>query len=257
MLKVSVCQTHAVWNDTARNLNRIEPLVAEAPGDVVLLPEMFATGFRTDPAAIAEPDGGPVSEAMRRWAARYRKAIAGSVAVSDRGTFRNRMFFVKPSGETLRYDKHHLFRPGGEAQAYEPGRERVVAEYGGVRFLLLVCYDLRFPVWIRNRGDYDALLCCAAWPAQRRSAWQTLLRARAIENQCYAAGANRSGTDPGLTYAGDSALVGFRGETLADAGAAEGIRTAEFDTETLAAFRERFPAWADADGFVLDAPSGS
>ena len=127
----------------------------------------------------------------------------------------------------------------------------VIIKYGGVRFLLLVCYDLRFPVWSRCRGDYDAILCCASWPAPRREVWRTLLRARAIENQCYAAGANRVGDDPAARYAGDSALVDFKGRTMAEAGGGERILTGVFDTEALAAFREKFPAWRDADEFVL------
>ena len=126
-----------------------------------------------------------------------------------------------------------------------------MVECGGVRFLLLVCYDLRFPVWSRCRGDYDAILCCASWPAPRREVWRTLLRARAIENQCYAAGANRVGDDPAARYAGDSALVDFKGRTMAEAGGGERILTGVFDTGALAAFREKFPAWRDADEFVL------
>ena len=126
-----------------------------------------------------------------------------------------------------------------------------MVEYGGVRFLLLVCYDLRFPVWSRCRGDYDAILCCASWPAPRREVWRTLLRARAIENQCYAAGVNRVGDDPAARYAGDSALVDFKGRTMVEAGGGERILTGVFDTGALAAFREKFPAWRDADEFVL------
>lgn len=122
--------------------------------------------------------------------------LAGSLAVSENGHFFNRMLFVYPSGECARYDKRHLFAPGGEADEYTPGDRRVVVTYRGVRFLLLVCYDLRFPVWSRSRDDYDAILCCASWPASRRDVWRTLLRARAIENQCFVAGANRTGRDP-------------------------------------------------------------
>lgn len=161
------------------------------------------------------------------------------------------MYFVKPSGEFIGYDKRHLFAPGGEARQYTPGDSRAVVEYGGVRFLLLVCYDLRFPVWSRCRGDYDAILCCASWPAPRREVWRTLLRARAIENQCYAAGVNRVGDDPAARYAGDSALVDFKGRTMVEAGGGERILTGVFDTGALAAFREKFPAWRDADEFVL------
>lgn len=137
---------------------------------------------------------------------------------------------MKPSGGVAWYDKRHLFRPGGEARDYTPGDRRVVVEYMGFRFLLLICYDLRFPVWSRNRGDYDAILCSASWADDRREVWRTLLRARAIENQCYLAGVNRVGTDPDASYAGDSALVDFRGATLADAGEREQTLVAEFDS---------------------------
>ena len=226
-------------------------MVAAAEADVVLLPELFATGFTLDPAGVAEGAGGAVVTALRRWTARYGKAVAGSVAVAENGRFYNRMYFVKPSGEFIGYDKRHLFAPGGEARQYTPGDSRAVVEYGGVRFLLLVCYDLRFPVWSRCRGDYDAILCCASWPAPRREVWRTLLRARAIENQCYAAGVTRVGDDPAARYAGDSALVDFKGRTMVEAGGGERILTGVFDTGALAAFREKFPAWRDADEFVL------
>lgn len=250
-LRIALCQCDIAWEQPARNLARLEPMVAAAEADVVLLPELFATGFTLDPAGVADGAGGAVVTALRRWAARYGKAVAGSVAIAENGRFYNRMYFVKPSGEFIGYDKRHLFAPGGEARQYTPGGSRAVVEYGGVRFLLLVCYDLRFPVWSRCRGDYDAILCCASWPAPRREVWRTLLRARAIENQCYAAGANRVGDDPAARYAGDSALVDFKGRTMAEAGGGERILTGVFDTEALAAFREKFPAWRDADEFVL------
>ena len=235
-LRIALCQCDIAWEQPARNLARLEPMVAAAEADVVLLPELFATGFTLDPAGVAEGAEG---------------AVAGSVAVAENGRFYNRMYFVKPSGEFIGYDKRHLFAPGGEARQYTPGDSRAVVEYGGVRFLLLVCYDLRFPVWSRCRGDYDAILCCASWPAPRREVWRTLLRARAIENQCYAAGVNRVGDDPAARYAGDSALVDFKGRTMVEAGGGERILTGVFDTGALAAFREKFPAWRDADEFVL------
>lgn len=250
-LNVAICQVDMEWEHTLRNLERLEPIVAAAVADVVVLPEMFATGFKLRPAVVAEPADGPVFQAMKRWAAQYDKAIVGSVVITEGGEFRNRMFFVKPSGDVVWYDKRHLFRPGGEARDYTPGDRRVVVEYRGARFLLLVCYDLRFPVWIRNRGDYDAILCSASWADDRRDVWSTLLRARAIENQCYVAGVNRVGIDPDAHYAGDSALLDFRGRTLADAGQSECTCVTAFDFEAQAAFREEFPAWIDADSFTL------
>lgn len=250
-INVAICQVDMEWEHTARNLERLEPIVAAAAADIVVLPEMFATGFKLRPDIVAEPENGPVVRAMRRWAAQYGRAVVGSVVIAEGDKFRNRMFFVEPSGQTAWYDKRHLFRPGGEARDYTPGDRRVVVEYMGFRFLLLVCYDLRFPVWSRCRGDYDAILCSASWADDRREVWRTLLRARAIENQCYVAGVNRVGTDPDAAYAGDSALIDFKGNTLSDAGDAERTCTAVFDTEALAVFREKFPAWKDADPFTL------
>lgn len=189
---------------------------------------------------------------MRRWAAQYGKAVVGSVVIAENEEFRNRMFFVKPSGGVAWYDKRHLFRPGGEARDYTPGNRRVVVEYMGFRFLLLICYDLRFPVWSRNRGDCDAILWQRLVGGRPPRGVAYAAAARAIENQCYLAGVNRVGTDPDASYAGDSALVDFRGATLADAGEREQTLVAEFDSEAQAAFREEFPAWMDADGFELE-----
>ena len=179
-IRVAVCQVDMEWEHTARNLERLEPIVAAADADIAVLPEMFATGFKLRPARVAEPADGLVASTMRRWAAQYGKAVVGSVVIAENGEFRNRMFFVKPSGGVAWYDKRHLFRPGGEARDYTPGDRRVVVEYMGFRFLLLICYDLRFPVWSRNRGDYDAILCSASWADDRREVWRTLLSMRAI-----------------------------------------------------------------------------
>ena len=200
---------------------------------------------------LAEANSGETITTLKQWASLFQVAICGSYITVDNGRYYNRAFFLTPEGEEFYYDKRHLFAPGGEARQYTPGDSRAVVEYGGVRFLLLVCYDLRFPVWSRCRGDYDAILCCASWPAPRREVWRTLLRARAIENQCYAAGVNRVGDDPAARYAGDSALVDFKGRTMVEAGGGERILTGVFDTGALAAFREKFPAWRDADEFVL------
>lgn len=250
-IKVAVCQVDMEWENTSKNLERLEPIVAAAEADVVVLPEMFATGFKLRPSRVAEAADGQVVAAMHRWAKTYGRAIVGSVVIAQGGQFRNRMFFIEPSGRETWYDKRHLFRPGGEGRDYTHGQERVVVEYKGFRFLLLVCYDLRFPVWSRNRGDYDAILCCASWADDRREVWRTLIRARAIENQCYMAAVNRVGTDPDASYAGDSALIDFRGATLEDAGVQERSCVAEFDTEALSDFKTAFPAWMDADDFTL------
>lgn len=236
--------------------HRLEALgeaVLRAPGEVVLLPEMFATGFRPDAATVAEPMAGEIVTNLRRWATRSGKAVVGSVAVSDGDTFRNRMLFATPSGDLAWYDKRHLFRPGGEADTFSPGRERTVVEYRGLRFLLLLCYDLRFPVWSRCRRDYDVILCSAAWPRSRGEVWRTLLRARALENQAWIVGVNFCGEDASGLYAGSSAIIDCYGNLRAEASeSAAACRTARFSLEEQNRFRERFPTWREADDFVLE-----
>ena len=240
------------WENPAENLAAVEPLVAGADADLVVLPEMFATGFKLRASVVAEPMEGATLTTMRRWAAQYGKAVTGSVVIrDDGGRFRNRLFFVKPSGETLWYDKRHLFRPGGEGRDYTAGDRRVTVEYGGVRFLLQICYDLRFPVWSRCRGDYDAIIYCASWAADRRDAWRQLLRARAIENQAFVIGVNRVGDDPSAHYAGDSAVVDFRGRTLCEAGDEEAVLSVSLDRKAQQRFRDVFPAWEDADDYEI------
>ena len=230
---------------------RAESPAAPAGADRPPRPEMFATGFVTEPWRTALPDEEELLAWMRRTARRYATALAGSAVVRSGDRFANRFFFVRPAGGAERYDKRHLFSIGGEDAHFVAGRRRVVVEYGGLRFLPLVCYDLRFPVWCRCRSDYDAILCVASWPAPRREVWRTLLRARAIENQCYVVGVNRTGDDPWNHYAGDSAVVDFKGTPLCEADASEGVFTARLDREALDRFRTKFPAWRDADDFLL------
>ena len=252
-MKVILLQTDICWADPAANVAYMDKLIsAHAQGtDLFVLPEMFSTGFCTSPEGIAESSDSATLRWMKQKAAERNCAIAGSVSVEENGKFYNRFYFVHPDGNVQWYNKKHLFTYGGEDKHYTAGQERVVVNFRGVRFLLEVCYDLRFPVWSRNRGDYDAILFSAARAYDRREVGRTLLRARSIENQCYLAGVNRVGTDPDAFYAGDSALVDFRGATLADAGEREQTLVAEFDSDAQAAFREEFPAWMDADGFEL------
>ena len=250
-LNVAICQVDMEWEETEHNLSRIEKVVAETAADVVVLPEMFATGFKLRPSVVAETMDGPVVTAMRRWAREYDKAVVGSVVILEDGIYRNRMLFVEPSGKMTQYDKHHLFRPGGEGRDYTPGKRRVVVEYKGFRFLMQVCYDLRFPVFSRNRGDYDAIIYCASWDNKRRDAWCALLRARAIENQSYVIGVNRVGTDPDAVYIGDSKAIDYLGRTMADAESGAWTMVVTLDLEEQRAFRQSFPAWMDADDFEL------
>lgn len=215
--------------------------------DLYVLPEMFATGFMVDGAV---ENGQKILNWMLEQSHRLDAAVAGSIAImDDEGNPRNRLFFVRPDGSYDYYDKHHLFTMAGENKQYVAGHQRVIVEWRGVRFLLQVCYDLRFPVFSRNRGDYDAIIYVANWPMSRSEVWHTLLRARALENQCFVVGANISGDDTGICYhAGDSAIINAYGHTLAQCipGRVESA-AAELDMESLLHFRKKFPVLADAD----------
>ncbi len=251
-MKVSLLQTDIRWKDPQTNRQRAEKLIDTLSAvDLIVLPEMFTTGFCTDPVGAAEPADSDTLEWMRRMAASKQTAIAGSVATQAENRYYNRFYFVKPDGSYAVYNKRHLFSFAGEHERYTPGEQRVVVEYNGWRILLQVCYDLRFPVFSRNRGDYDLILYVANWPTVRISAWDTLLRARAIENQCYVVGVNRTGDDPALSYNGSSALIDYLGRALTPAETSETILSGELDRSALEAFRAKFPAGRDADTFTL------
>ena len=209
--------------------------------------ELFATGFTLDPAGVADGAGGAVVTALRRWAARYGKAVAGSVAVAENGRFYNRMYFVKPSGEFIGYDKRHLFAPGGEARQYTPGDSRAVVEYGGVRFLLLVCYDLRFPELFRHLALQGAQLifCPAEWPEARGDIWRLLAQARAAENHTFVVAVNCAGSFKGAPFYGHSMVVAPSGKILAEAGMQEEVVSCEIDLADVARVRSRLNALAD------------
>jgi len=249
-MRIHIFQHDIVWASPAENCKRLEQQMLSAPkGDIYVLTEMFSTGFATEPQGIAEKDGASLSW-MKQMAAKLDAAVAGSIATEIDGRYYNRFYFVKPDGEVKHYDKHHLFTYGGEDKRFTRGEERVVVEWRGVRFLLLVCYDLRFPVFSRNRGDYDAILYVASWPTPRVEAWSALLRARAIENQCYVAGVNRVGVDPSCEYCGGSAIISPYGKTLAACeDGKECIATAKIDMQELEAFRQKFPVLNDSDEF--------
>lgn len=190
---------------------------------------------------------------MKQTASAHDCALAGSISIAENGKFYNRFFFVHPDGKVQWYDKKHLFTYGGEDKHYTAGTERVVVNFRGVRFLLEVCYDLRFPVWSRNRGDYDVALYVASWPSPRVEAWKALLRARAIENQCYVLGVNRVGKDPYCDYCGGTAVIDPYGKTLsACEDGKEGQVEAFIDMNELEAFRKKFLVLDDADAFTLN-----
>ena len=248
-MKVTILQRDIEWAKPVVNVQRAEEAIERNAGsDLYVLPEMFSTGFCTQPEGIAESSDSDTLKWMKRKAAEINAAIAGSIAVEEQGRFYNRFYFVKPDGSVACYDKKHLFTYGGEHLRFTAGEERVVVEWRGVRILLEVCYDLRFPIWARNRGDYDMILYVASWPTPRVAAWSALLVARAIENQCYVAGVNRVGTDPACDYCGGSVIIDPYGKVIAAcADSEEAEATAEVDMEALGAFREKFPVLKDAD----------
>ncbi len=252
-LRVTLVQHELAWENPAENRAAFEVLLsASAPQtDLIVLPEMFTTGFSMNALAKAEQPGGDTERWMRQMAARYDCALTGSIAVSDSGEVFNRLLFVTP--ETLHvYDKRHLFRMAGEHKRYASGSRRVVLEWRDWRLKPEVCYDLRFPVFSRNRGDYDLLLFVANWPDTRADHWRTLLRARAIENLSAVVGVNRIGSDAnGLSYSGDSLAVSARGELLADLKDRDALVTVSFDGRDQQAWREQFPTHLDADEFNL------
>lgn len=248
-MKVTILQRDIVWANPAVNTQRADEAIDRNPGaDLYVLPEMFSTGFCTVPDGIAESAESATLQWMKNKAATINVAIAGSVAINENGNFYNRFYFVKPDGNVVHYDKKHLFTYGGEHQRFTAGDRRVVVEWRGVRILLEVCYDLRFPIWSRNRGDYDMILYVASWPTPRVGAWSTLLLARAIENQCYVAGVNRVGSDPTCQYCGGSVIVDPYGVVVAEcAKGEESEATAIIDMDKLNAFRQKFPVLNDAD----------
>lgn len=256
-MRVALLQYPVIWADKAANLAAYEARIQAISGkaDVAVLPEMFTTGFCTDHPELADPADGETVFSLKRWAAEFGLALVGSFMCHDGEKLVNRGFFIRPDGSADWIDKRHLYAHGGEAAFFNPGKERVISEYKGARFCVQVCYDLRFPVWTRNRSgyDYDILIYTAAWPQIRIGAWDVLLRARAIENQCCLVGVNCVGDDGlGLHYSGHSVALDTRMRDLAGFAEDEaGTRVAEFDLAALHHFREVLPLWKDADCFEL------
>jgi predicted amidohydrolase len=253
-LTVSLIQTTTHWHSPNDNRALFERLFAEVPDDaqIVVLPEMFSTGFTMSASEVAEPMQGPTLTWLREQALGIGKVICGSLVIVDGGRYYNRFVWVTPEGSVTSYDKRHLFRMTDEHRYYAAGKQRRTVVVGEWRVCLMICYDLRFPVWFRNRGDYDVLLCVANWPAERQQIWNTLLRARAVENQCYCVGVNVVGTDGnGVGYSGGSAIYTAEGNALLEAGELAGVFTTSLGGDALLDYRRRFPAWQDADEFSL------
>lgn len=251
-MKVTILQTDIKWVQPGKNQVAASQLISNNPGsDLYILPEMWATGFITDPTKYsADVNFHESLEWMKETAQSNSCAICGSLSIlTPQSQYRNRLYFVMPGGEYYYYDKHHLFKYGGENEYYTAGNKRVIAKYKKFRFLLQTCYDLRFPVWMRYKEDYDAIVFVANWPQNRQDAWNILLKARAIENQCYVIGANRTGEDDRCQYNGNSAIIAPQGSLLAKADDKEQAVTAEIDLNKLNHYRSKFPVLTDRDIF--------
>jgi omega-amidase len=254
-MKIALIQTEIIWEDQAANLLDIENYIAliKEPVDLMVLPETFTTGFSMNVQEYAD-DAGVTVDWMKKMALRKKCALSGTAMIKEGIDYFNRHYFVNGEGEITIYDKRHLFRMSRERDFFKQGDRRVVVELGGFRILLQTCYDLRFPVFSRYRGDYDAILYAANWPAIRQLVWETLLRARAIENQAFVIGINRSdGFDgEGLEYAGESCVIDPLGVVKEKMDGTPGIRLVELNIDDVRSWREKFPASEDADSYTID-----
>jgi len=266
-LNITLIQPDMHWEDKAANLRQYEQYIAaiEEKREVVVLPEMFSTGFSMSPERLAEPMDGPTMQWMKDVSRQYRCILTGSLIIEEEGRYYNRLVWMQPDGSYGYYDKRHLFAYGGEHEHYTRGDKRLIAQVKGWRICLQVCYDLRFPVWARQGGrsaaqadggagaePYDVLLYVANWPERRSLAWKTLLQTRAIENMCYVIGVNRVGTDGnGIYHSGDSSVFGPLGETIWQQAHTAACHTITLHRDTLTETRASFPFLDDADAFLL------
>jgi predicted amidohydrolase len=262
-MRLSIVQTKLAWENPAANRAMFSQKLAPLRGhtDIIVLPEMFTTGFSMNAAALAEPMEGPTVQWLANTAKTLGAAIVGSFICAENSRFYNRLVFMRPDGNFDFYDKKHLFTLAGEQEYFSPGKKRLLLEWQGWRICPLICYDLRFPVWSRNTPGslasglqplYDLLIYVANWPARRAQHWRGLLHARAIENQAFVAGVNIFGSDGnGLEYTGDSAIIDFSGQPLAQISGGEGLFTAELSLEDLGRYRQQLPFLQDADAFAL------
>ncbi|CBJ82072.1 putative NAD(P)-binding amidase-type enzyme with nitrilase/N-carbamoyl-D-aminoacid amidohydrolase [Xenorhabdus bovienii SS-2004] len=254
-LKVTLVQTDLVWENAEQNREHIEQHIDQITGsDLIILPEMFTTGFSMKPQAIAETMTGPSIQWMKAMAAKKDCAIVGSIIITENQRFYNRLLWVNPDGSVAHYDKKHLFTFAQEDHEYTAGNAPLVVNFKGWKIAAFICYDLRFPVWSRNvNGHYDAAIYIASWPARRSAHWCSLLQARAIENQSYIIGVNRVGQDGNqLDYDGHTMLIDPLGEILLHEMNHEVVKTVHLSLSHVQGVRERFPFLKDADLFVLN-----
>ncbi len=260
-LIVSLIQSDLIWEDRAQNLTNFTQQIRaiEEATDLILLPEMFTTGFAMEPQKLAEPMGGPTMQWMHRMATENNCVLAGSFIIKENNNFFNRLIWMRPNGSYEYVDKKHLFTFAGENKHYTPGNRKIIVEIKGWKIMPLICYDLRFPVWSKNRHDsekgfdYDCMINVANWPDKRSHVWRILLMARALENQAYVIGINRIGTDGNnIGYSGDSAVISPKGENLSNiAPNKEQVETVVLSRCELDSFRDNFKVWADWDRFKI------
>ncbi len=258
-LRIALVQTDLYWKDKVANLAMLEEKIWEIEGeiDLLILPEMFPTGFSMDAAELAEPINLTVTKWMKQIASQLNATVTGSVIISENQQFFNRLLWVSPTGDLSWYDKRHLFRMASEEKVFSAGEKLPIFDLKGWKICPQICYDLRFPVWSRNNShkgelEYDVIFYVASWPAARVSAWDALLPARAIENLSYSVGVNRVGEDGNaISYVGHSAVYDFKGSRILDLGESETIQQVKLDASQLAAYREKFPAWLDSDSFQI------
>ncbi len=257
-MRITLIQTDIKWSAPAFNAEVVERMLTDAPvSDLYVLPEMWSTGFAVKPEGVAETDGLSL-EWMLNTSRRLKTSICGSIAIgekdkSGRISYKNRFYYVSRGKILSTYDKRHLFTYGGEHEHYTAGRHRVVVNDGDLRWLLLTCYDLRFPVWSRYRGDYDGIIIVANWPESRQMAWDTLIRARAIENQCYVVAVNRVGCDERCTYIGGSVVIDAKGNIIAEC--TKGVActiTADVCLADIQHFRKKFAVLSDRDEYEFN-----
>ncbi|MFI5163657.1 MAG: nitrilase family protein [Bacteroidia bacterium] len=275
-LKVTIIQANLHWENIEANLKMFSEkfFSIKEETDLIILPEMFSTGFTMNNKAVAETMRGKTFEWMKKMAKEKRCVVTGSIIIEENGNYFNRLIWMRADGSFETYDKRHLFRYANEQDHYSAGNKKLIVELNGWKICPLICYDLRFPVWIRNdnpsptlpqkegvsplegeikRGWYDVLLFVANWPERRNHPWKTLLMARAMENQCYVVGVNRIGNDGNTIYhSGDSAVINFKGEIISKTPAhEESVETITISKKELDEWRKTFPAWMDADKFTV------
>lgn len=260
-LKTTIIQSDLHWEDADANLAMLEEKIwqIDENTDLIVLPEMFNTGFSMNAPKLAEPVNFKTFKWMKQMATQTNAAVCGSYIVKEANQYYNRLYFVDPEGGFDYYDKRHLFRMSDEHVTYTAGKKRLIYQFRGWKIMPMICYDLRFPVWIKNNYnqnsdefEYDLLLFVANWPAPRTEVWDTLLRARSVENQCFTIGTNRTGSDgEGVDYNGNSVCYDFKGQLLNEVSDQPSIDTVELRLDQLNAFRKKFPAYLDWDRFNI------